>query len=244
MLLMLFLSIIPLVLIAPPKFSILVLLAGAIATVCFFWAYHRGRSEMKDVVEIRFWKIGFTVVNYAASGLVLFSVILYLASFNLRDPLSAKQAIAALLKPVEPFVSLYVPGFRSDFPLDKIAGAIVPRDIALRGESAKRQFIDQYSQELAKIISNAVGLAVGAKDSFLDISYQVTLGRIADFPPLVQNLLLAVAGIVIFLLMKFLLIFTNWIAVLFGGVLYRMLWSFEFFKVELHSVGKHVILLE
>src|SRR3989344_4459716 len=87
------------------------MLAGALV-LAFLWmvqAYYGGRSELKNNLEIHFWQNGRSVISKASSALALFAIILYLTTFNFKNPAVIKNYLTATMRPIEPIIAMSFP---------------------------------------------------------------------------------------------------------------------------------------
>ena len=82
-----------------------------------------------------------------------------------------------------------------------------------------------------------------ATDKSVNIFYDATVGRFLQLPDILQNVILFVVGIIIFLFIKFSLALVNWPATYLAYGLYRLLLKFGFFKIELQNRPQKVIVL-
>lgn len=224
--------------------SILMVLAGVGIIGTLIAAYYGAQLELKNNLDIRFFKIGNNLLRYVSSALAIFAIIAYLSLLNLKDPVAAKKALSAVIKPAEPIAAAYIPGFTVDNSLIEVARKLMPADVRASSQAAQNDFIQNSSQRLSDVIGGFTKTAVRTTDSVSDIFYKATVVKFLKFAPLVQKLVLIGAGLFTFFLVKFFLIFVNWAAILLAFGIYQLLWGSGFFKIELESKTKKVIVLE
>lgn len=221
------------------------LAVGFLAMLGFLLAaYRSGKSELNNNLQIHFSKTSRIVMGFATMGLAIFASLVYVGSFDLKNPTAAKQNLEVLIRPAEPLVARYVPDFSSQNTLRQIAAKVLPAEFKLAPEAEKQQAITEVSSRLAQTVSNFAGVPVSASDRVIDIVYKATIGRILSLPPLAKTLLLIGFALVFFFFFKFLLFFVDWGAVLAGYGMFKALEAAGFFKIELQNVPKRVIVLK
>lgn len=226
------------------KGVLLVLVGGIIAAAAFIEAYHNGQSEIKNSIEIRFWHIARKALSMATVAIAVFLSLAYFASFDLKNQKAGEQALEVVIRPLEPIVAGYLPGFSSRSTLTQIARRSLPPELQMAGPEIQNQAIGQVAGNLAELLGKTFGISVRAGDSVVDIIYKATFGRLLKLSSSLQTLILMGAAIALIFFVKFALFFVDWLAILLGYALYQLLWGFGFFKIELRNKVKKVILLE
>lgn len=223
--------------------SLLILSSALVMGGLLLSGYYAARLELKNNLDIRFFKISSYTLKYASSALAIFAVTAYISLLNLENPQSAKSALAAIIKPVEPITAVYIPGFKITDPLTEISRKIMPAEVQSASPATQLDFIKASSDRLAAAIGGFVSAAISTKDSILDVTYKATVAKLLKLTPLMRNLILAGAGLISFFTLKFLLTFIDWFAMLVGFGIYNLLWGAEFFKIEIQSKAQKVITL-
>lgn len=226
------------------QLSFLMLFAGLSIIGFLIVAYYNAQLELKNNLEVRFFKISNHVMRYASSALAIFAIISYLSLLNLEDPASARRALAIAVKPSEPIIAAYIPGYKATDSLVQIAAKIMPPDVKISSQAVQNNFIEQSSIRLSQVIGGYINSPVSPRDNTLDIAYKATVAKLLKFSPTVQGLILFGAGILIFFVVKVFLIVVNWAATFLAFGIYQLLWGSGFFKIEMQSKTKKVIVLE
>ncbi len=223
----------------------MILLAGS-ATFFVLLAFSHRQTQFatQNNLKVKFWRIAHASANFASSGVAIFAILAYLSSFNFSDPSSLKKTLEVAIKPMEPIFSQYIPNFTIRNTIAQIAANLLPDDLQLAPAEVKSQVIQQASERLTIVLGKYIKIPVAAGDKVIDVVYKATLGKILNYSPLVRNLILLAAGFIIFLLLKFILIFINWLAIALAFGIYRLLLSLEFFEIQLQSIDKEVIIIK
>jgi hypothetical protein len=223
--------------------SIAMLIAGLGVIGMLIAAYYGAQLELKNNLDIRFFKIADYTMRRASSALAIFAIVTYLSLLNLQDPAEARRALAIAIKPTEPITAAYVPGYTINDSLIEVSRKIMPPEVRVASPESQAEFIRQSSNRLAQAIGASTKTDVKTTDTTLDIAYKATIAKLLKLQPFVQTLILVGFGLVVFFLLKFLLIFVNWIAAILAFGIYQLLYSSNFFKVEVESRAKKVIIL-
>lgn len=223
--------------------SLVMLAAILIAIGLLVSAYYNGRLEVKNNLEIRFFKTGRVILGMASSAIALFVIVSFISILNFEDPSAAKQHLAIAVKPFEPLASAYIPKFSIENSLTDISLKLLPKEADSIAPGARQLIVQEAAQRVADVIGNFTGLKIRPAATITDILYDLTIGRLADLPPILRTVFLVFGGFLIFLLLKFLLIFVNWLALGLSWLFYQLLLSAGFFKIQTQNVEKHIISL-
>ncbi|MDO8466638.1 MAG: hypothetical protein Q7S83_00670 [bacterium] len=223
----------------------MILFSGTLIAFCLiFFSNRRTQFSVQNNLKVKFWGMASTSASFASSGISIFAILAYLSLFNFSDPASLKKTLEVAIKPMEPIFSSYIPGFTIRHTITQIAASLLPDDLKLAPAEIKSQVIQQASDRLMVILGNYIKIPVSGGDKVIDIVYKATLGKILNYSPLVRNLILVAAGFIIFLLLKFILIFVNWLAIALAYGIYSLLLSLKFFEIQLQSIDKEVIVIK
>ncbi|MEK7192131.1 MAG: hypothetical protein AAB646_01280 [Patescibacteria group bacterium] len=225
-------------------FSLALLISFFVSAALLMFGYSRGQQDLKNNLNLRFIKTAESVLGPASSALAIFAILLYISMINLKDPTAAKQNLEIIAKPSETFVRPYIPNFSLQNSLNQIAAKLLPKELASAPQELKNQFIQESSIRLSEIVGNFTNLSVKSSDRVIDIIYKATIGRLLNLPALQQNLVLFAAGVFLFLLIRFALIFVNWISIGLAFGIYKILLAAGFCKIILQNQPKNVIVLE
>ena len=86
-------------------------------------------------------------------------------------------------------------------------------------------------------------LSAAARLQLFEQTYNATLGRIATLSPEIQKVIMISIGLLIFLTMKGTLGFGNWLVLIVGSLIFQILKSAKFYKIETESREKEIIIL-
>ncbi len=221
-----------------------VLLGGSlIAAVIFLWAHQGVQSDLSVALKPRVLKTTHFALNYASSGLAIFAIMAYLSLFNFSDQASLKKTLEVAVRPLEPIVSQYIPNFSVRSSIIQLGAGLLPEDLRLAPPEIKSQLIQQAADRLSVLLGNYVKAPVRSGDKIIDVLYKATIGKILNYSPLVRNAILIVVGLLIFLLLKFVLIFANWIGVALAFGLFKILLRTGFFQIKKESIEKETIVV-
>ena len=223
--------------------SLVMFAAILIAIALLISAYYNGRLEVKNNLEIRFFKTGRVILGSASSAIAIFVIVAFISILNFEDPAAAKQHIGIVVKPLEPLASAYIPKFSITNSLTDISLKLLPKEADSIAPGARAAIVQEAAQRVADVIGNFTGLKIRPAATVTDILYDLTIGRLTNLPPILRTVFLVFGGFLIFLLLKFLLIFVNWLALGLGWLFYQMLFNLGFFKIQTQNVEKHVISL-
>lgn len=222
----------------------LVLLGGALITfVTLFWAYRAAQSDLKVALKPRIWRIAHSAIGHGSSGIAIFAILAYLSLFNFSDQQSLKKTLEVAVRPLEPLISRYIPNFSIRSSIIQLGAGLLPADLRLAPPEVKSQLIQQAADRLSALLGNYIKIPVYSGDKIIDILYKATIGKILNYPPLIRNAILIAVGLLIFVLLKFLLIFANWIGVVLAFGLFQGLLKIGFFQIRTETIEKETIVV-
>lgn len=207
-------------------------------------SFYTGQAELENSLDIHFSRISRIVMVYATLGLAIFISFAYVASFDLKDPAAAKSSLAAVVKPIEPMVSGYIPKFSAMDTITQLAGKLLPEELRSAPLEQRNLAITEVSSRLSETFGKLTGVPVSGKDRIIDLIYKATFGRLLGLKPIFQTLSLVAVGIIFFFLIKFLFFFVDWAAVGLAFLIFKALEAGGFFRIELRDQPKKVIVLE
>ncbi len=223
--------------------SLVTLAAVVIASGLLISAYYNGRLEVKNNLEIRFFKTGRVVLSLASSAIAIFVIVSFMSILDFENPDAAKRHLANIVKPLEPVASAYIPKFSIQNSLTDISFKLLPKEADSLAPGARSAIVQQAAQRVSEVIGNFTGLRIRPADTITDILYNLSIGRLAGLPPILKTVFLVFGGFLIFLLVKFLLFFVNWLSLGVGWLFYQLLLNFGFFKIQTQNVEKQMISL-
>ncbi|TSC82242.1 MAG: hypothetical protein G01um101419_625 [Parcubacteria group bacterium Gr01-1014_19] len=225
------------------NFSLILLIGSLISFVIFFWAYQGVQSDLSAALKLRIWRTTHMVISYASSGIAIFSIMAYLSLFDFSDQASLKKTLEVAVRPLEPIVSQYVPNFSVRSSILQLGAGLLPEDLRLAPPEVKSQLIQQAADRLSILLGNYVKIPVHAGDKIIDILYKATIGKMLNYSPVIRNGILIAVGFIIFLLLKFALIFANWIGTLLAFGFFKVLLRSGFFQIKKESIEKETIVV-
>lgn len=225
------------------SFSLILFAGSLIAFAIFFWSYQGIQSDLSVALKIRVWRTTHSAISYASSGIAIFSIMAYLSLFDFSDQASLKKTLEVAVRPLEPIVSQYVPNFSVRNSILQLGAGLLPEDLRLAPPEVKSQLIQQAADRLSALLGNYIKIPVQAGDKIIDILYKATLGKMLNYSPVIRSGILIAVGFLIFLLLKFVLIFANWIGTALAFGLFKFLLSVEFFQIKTESIEKETIVV-
>jgi hypothetical protein len=222
--------------------NILILILAALFGF-LWWVYYGGVQERKNFFRIKYFRIALPAIAKASTLLAAFVAAVYLFSLKLDDPTASKKTLLALLKPMEPILANFLPGFRLESSLRSMAAGVLPAEAAVLPEAQRALVIDRTAQELSKQLGGLLGVKVNVQSKVIDIIYQATAGRLFQLPKIFQNLILFGVWLLIFLTIKAVLFIINWLALFIGFIISEILYSAGFYKITRESRSQEIIQL-
>ncbi|GEM_PF-4087709 len=214
------------------------------ASLLYFFllvGYFRGRAEIKNSLQIRFFRIGQRVVSAVMTGLA-FIVALEIVSILITSGFSLpKQVFNILLFGSEPVVQRFIPGFG----LDKSSDDVLRSFVASRAPTgASADVIAGLTKEVKTQLENVIGGPVLTSETVRDLLYRISVKNLNRLHGSFKEIVIALSGLLVFSLLKGILFFVGWFVVLLTFAAYQLLLAFNFVYIAYEPINKEVIMLK
>ena len=234
-------------------FSWYVLAAWLLAFLNFLNASFRGRSEMDNQLQIKFFRIKKPVVSRAFTALSLFIALIYFNGPNAGADFGlSKQTIKSFLKPSEPVLqSTLIKNFSFDMSIyqfvDAVLGSQIADKIGISSEAIPQamraplinQGIAQLRTQLAPY-----GITFRNNDTITDILYDYLSKLVVRIPESFRPLITFGLMFLVFLAVRSLGFIFHWAAGALSYLLYELAMLSGFARLTLESRSREIILLK
>jgi len=185
------------------------LLGALVGFLIFLWGIYSGRTEIQDMVKIRFWRVSERALPKAITGLALLISVISVGFFSFTsDNFFISQA--TFEKIVLPFNKLsiiqsFAPGFDLSLPISEMiknmAISQIQNDSQLKNlpAAAQNQVIDQTVKDLQTKISDSIGVPFNPQATASQTLYQMMIGKISELPENIKSFIPLAVAILIFL---------------------------------------------
>ncbi len=200
------------------------------------WGYYSGQQELKNSVNINFFKIRKLVLRKAIIGMTLFSVLIYVSFLNLETLKVSKNAFDYFARPIEYSGRIFLPNFSADMTVGEFLTGLVKKDLA---PEEKNQIVIDAAIKISEFTKFNIGLQHRLGDTI----YQILNFQLRRLPTDKKTPVLMSIGAVLFLFVTGFGLLFNWIIGLIGYGLYQLLLTYGFVKITYQSKEIEVLKL-
>lgn len=232
------------------------LIVGALlAALILFLAHFSGQSEMKNLLKIKFWRIGKIVVPKALTAIALFASIAYYA--NLREKIVGGEdffisgsGFEKIIAPGAPLLKKIVPEFDMSLGAGEVINKLAKAQIEenpqaqILPEDIKKQLVVDTARDLEKKISDFLGTPLDPKAKVSDTLYGAMIKKVSGLSEESRGIFQIGLAALIFLTIIGLVLPIRWLVSSIAFLVYESLIALGFAVVSLEGRSKEIIILK
>lgn len=237
------------------RLSIDLAIGGAALAVLLFWSVYSGQTEMKNLLKIKFWRIGKIVVPKAVAAVALFVSIAYYANLQGNvlggeDFFISRSGFEKIIASSAPLIKKIIPEFDLSLSAGEVLNKLAETQVEgnpqaqILPENIKRQLIVDAARDLEKKISDFTGTAFDLKAKVSDTLYGIMIKKVSGLSPEYQGVFQVGMAALIFLTIIGLVLPIRWLTSFIAFLVYESLIALGFAVVSLEGRSKEIVLLK
>lgn len=236
--------------------SINIFWGAAIATLFMFWSRYVGEMELKNLLIIKFWRIGKVILPRAILAIAVFSSFAYYAVIKTTDLslpenfLIKEGTFIKIINPVMPLVQKFLPEFdlsitTGDF-LTKMANDQVANDSRLKDlpNTLKQPLIKTMINEWEKQFSDYLGRPLDTRATIGHELYAFLLQKIINLPENEKGIVPLGAAFLVFLTLISMTWLIRWIAAFIALLIYEIFLALGFSVILMEGRNREIVVLK
>ena len=224
-----------------------VLVAGAIGFAVLLWGYFSGRGEMKNQVEIGFFKVTRNALGKFVTAVLLMMIIIYVPQAQGNGLLFSQGSFKTLYNWTAGFLDDFYPsviftGSFSDFS-KSFARVELANEPAYATLTAAQQSaaIDQAAAQLSGVVAKTTNIAPAANESVSTVAYRYIVSVLEGTRSKFPSQFALVWIIILFAVLRSIGIVFVWVAQLVALIVYELLLASGFMHIEEVSQTKETV---
>ncbi len=228
--------------------------AAFLSFLILLWGNYAGKEELKNMLKIKFWRVGKKVLPKAITGLALFSSVASIMVISLGNEkfFISPQTFEKLISPVleMKIIQNFFPGIDLSLPIGDLITNLTSIQVEenpqskLLSPASKQQLINQSANEMEKKISDFVGGPINPKSNTSEVIYESMVNRFVQLPDEVKAIIpIGVAAIIFLTILGFILPI-RWLASFLAFLIYEICLALGFSSLVLESKSREIILLQ
>lgn len=226
------------------------------AALILIWAGEAGLAEIKNLLTVKFWRVGKRSLPKAILALSLVSGIAYylnVAKSDWREPknfLISEPTFEKIIKPTSPLLKKFFPAV----DLESATGDVL-RNLALDqveknpefkilSQSQKKVIIEKLIEESEKQLGEATGIKLGREKRVGENLYYILLQKIVELPEKVQSVIPQAAAALIVLTILSVSWLIRWLATVMAWIIYEILLALGFAVLAMEGRSREIVLLK
>ncbi len=225
---------------AASRGSVLVFAGTGAFFLLAYAGYYRSRTDVDNGLKIKFARSAMPALSSAMTGLILFATLAVFAAEGAGTSNALQGALNAAVESAAPLIRGFLPGFAARESIDTVLKNLVTEKLPAGTPGAA---IDQTFREFKKSIEQTIGLPLAGSKSIADAVYGALREKFAALGQTAKSAALALGAVILFMTLKGVAFFANWIIIACAYGLYAALTFAGFFKIKVESADKEVITL-
>lgn len=225
--------------------SIWLLPIVAITFLLLAYSHFNGRSALKGMVKINFFRLRHSIMMLATLAMIFFAVTTYLSTFERDDFQISEEAIDLTTRPLEPAIAKFIPNFSIDQSLQDIlestASELHGEELEELSTEDQESLIQGTVNQLKEIVAKIAGVKVRLDEDFVTASKKIVDGLINNVPEKYQGTLFTFLGASAFLLVSGGTFVINIVASILAWLLYKLLLLTGFVYIRSNKITQEVV---
>lgn len=213
-----------------------ILVAVGSAFLMFLIAYWRGRKELANMLTIMFFDLRKVILGRAIMGLVLFCVLVYISTVDLKTFVISKTFFQYFSAPIETVTKYFITDFSLEMPVgglfEKIAQKAITPEVKAYTEELQRQYLQKAITNLSDSIKELTEVRVNLQDKVIDALYEISNFQLKRIPENIQIPVLLITGALIFLFITGFSFFFGWIIIIISWLIFKLLLLTNFITIN------------
>lgn len=223
---------------------------SVMAAIVFIASGLRGQKDAQASVKIYFGKIIRVVAPLAVTAIALLFSYAYTMNVVSPDLNISEKGFNALLSPLGSALRKFIPEFELTMTFNKLMEAVIlsdlpqlPAELRAAPREAKLQLLNESRGEVLRFVSEKLGVTARGADQVSEVLYRAANNKLSVIPEKWRQILPVGFGVLVFLTVRGLAFIINYLTMLLGWLLYRLLLAVGFFHVVSEQASKESVVL-
>jgi len=224
---------------------------GFLVFFILVWGIYRAKTELENTLKIDFFHLSKVFLSKIALAIAVllcfFSYFLFSAKGGF--PISFESFRIFVLKPNERIISIFVPNFKFQEPLQNVLAGVLENQLSqsipnfknLPASTKETIIASAVDQEFGVSLTKVLGYQVNLKDSVDKVVYDSLVIKFYQFSPAAKNWMYIGILVSLFFVIKLLFIPVNWLLSILIFLVYQLLLAVNFVNIKSESRSKEVI---
>lgn len=234
-------------------FSTVLVVSNIFIFLIFVWGIYKLRSELEDTMKIKISRLVKVFLPKITLGLAimisLFSYFLLPAGNGF--PVSSENFQSFVLKPNEGLISIFVPNFKFQMPIQTVLAGLLEPQLAKEvpnyknlPAAAKEIILESaIRQQFLDRLEKSLGTKIDAKEPVGQAIYDSLATKFGQLDDAVKNWITIGIFVILFFTIQFIFIPIRWLLSLLLFPIYLLLLAVNFANIRLESRSKEVLVL-
>lgn len=245
-----------LVLAAPfyDRLSRIIGLGVLISFLIFVWANYAGRQELKNMLEIKFWRIGKKTIPKAIVALAVFIGFVYagIISSETEGFFISRATFEKIVSPIaqNELIQKLLPGLDLSLSTGELIQNLATNQVEqnsqfnLLSQSDKSQLINESIEDLKNELSSFTGAPLNTKVTALDELYNMIAAKFSALSPSVASVIPMVVAALIFLIIVGLSFPIRLLVSALAFLVYEICLALGFSVIMMEGRSREIIILK
>lgn len=210
---------------------------GFVSLLLFLsWGYYSGQQELKNNINIQFFRLRKPVLRKAIIGMTLFSVLIYVSFLNIEKLTVSKNAFEYFVKPIEYSGRIFLSNFSANMTVGEFLTGLAEKKLS----PEEKQLV--VISAVAKL-TEWTKFNISLQHRLGDTVYQIINFQLRRLPTDRQTPVLISIGAVLFLFITGFGLLFSWIIGLISYGFYQLLLTYGFIIITYQNKQIEVLKL-
>ncbi len=232
-------------------FSTVLIVFGIFIFLIFVWAIRKLRLELEDTLKIRFFRLVKVFLSKVTLGLAIMISLFgyFLLPAGGGFPVSLENFQFFVLKPNEGLISIFVPNFKFQTPIQTVLAGLLEPQLAEKvpnyknlPASAKEIILESaIRQQFLDGLEKSLGTKIDSQESVGQAIYDSLAIKFSQLDDAVKNWITIGIFVLLFFTIQFIFIPIKWLLSFLLFLIYLFLLAIKFVHIRLESRSKEVL---
>lgn len=218
-----------------------------VVLVMSLWGAVSGRAEMDNSLEVKFFRITHKPLGRTITALSVVAILLYVPNWQDKANFISEKAFDSMFATSKNVVGRLYPEFNFNSDMNALAESLAQTKLnensqyQLLPPAVKAEVAKKTSSEVVKSLGQNLGLELTGTEDIATVLYKYILKLLESWRTKLGGAFLVIWGITVFLFIRGIGTFVGYFVAFFAYVIYHVLLSSGFIKIESELQAKEVV---
>jgi hypothetical protein len=218
-----------------------------VVLIMSLWGAVSGRAEMENSLEVKFFRVTQKPLSRTITALSIVAILLYVPKWQDKADFISEKAFDSMFSTSKNVAGRLYPEFNFNSDMNALAESLAQTKLnensqyQLLPPAVKAEVAKKTSSEVVKSLGENLGLQLTGTEDIATVLYKYILRLLESWRTKLGGAFLVLWGITVFLFIRGIGTFVGYFVAFFAYVIYHILLSADFIKIESELQAKEVV---